>query len=173
VDWKALEIVHPDAAGIDVGRGSMRLQSRKVFLVSTVAAVLFTAMAFADSHESLNGTWILVPTTGDGGAPEVKTAAITITDREHNIYISRNFTFDDSSQTVSYSFTTDRREDASIRQGKTFKSKAKWDGNVLKVTTIRDNVTEREEYSLRPDSLLMLVIERPGHPPLTLYFQHQ
>ena len=63
---------------------------------------MFTALALADSHQSLNGTWILVPTTGDGSTPEIKTATITITDREHNIYISRNFTFDDSSQTVSY-----------------------------------------------------------------------
>lgn len=151
----------------------MQPQSRKVFFAGTVAAVLFTGLALADSHQSLNGTWILVPTNGDGGAPEIKTATITITDREHNIYISRSFTHEDSSQSVWHSFTTDSREDASIRQGRNFKSKAKWDGNVLKVTTIRDNVTEHEQYSLRPDGLLMLMIERPGHPPLTFYFQHQ
>jgi hypothetical protein len=151
----------------------MHRQSCKVFLAGAVAAALFTAMAFADNHQSLNGSWIVVPTNGDVRAPEIKAATITITDREHNIYISRNFTYDDARQTMSYSFTTDSREEASIRQGKTFKSKAKWDGNVLKVTTIQDNVTEREQYSLRPDGLLMLVIERLGNPPLTLYFQHQ
>lgn len=151
----------------------MRSQSCRFFITSTLAAALATAMAFADTHQNLVGTWALVPTTGDGSAPEIKTATITIADREHNIYISRNFTFDDSSQTLSYSFTTDSREDVSIRQGKTFKSKVKWDGNLLKVTTIRDNATEREQYSLRPDGLLMLMIERPSHPPLTLYFERQ
>lgn len=149
----------------------MRPQSRKVFLASMAAVALFAAMGFADGHQNLNGTWILAPISGY--ATEIKTATITITDREHNIYISRKFTYDDPSQTVSYSFTTDSREGATIRQGKTFKSKAKWDGDILKVTTIRDNVTEREQYSLRPDGMLMLSIERAGHPPLTLYFQRQ
>jgi hypothetical protein len=77
------------------------------------------------------------------------------------------------SETVSYSFTTDSREHANIRQGQTFKSKANWDGNVLKITTIGGHLTEREQYSLRPDGRLLLAVERPGHPPLVLYFQHQ
>jgi len=150
----------------------MRPQSRKLFLANMAVVGLFTFMAFADNHQSLNGTWMLVPTSGYG-APVIQTATVTIRDREHNIDISRNFTYDDDSKAVSYSFATYSREHTSIRQGQTFKSKANWDGNVLKVTIIGDNLTEREQYSLRPDGLLMLVVERRGHPPLALYFQRQ
>jgi len=150
----------------------MRLQSRKRFRTSVAAAALFASMAFADNHESLNGTWLLVPTSGYGVA-EIPMATVTINDREHNIHMYRNFTYDGASEPVSYSLTTDSREQVSVRQGKPFKSKANWDGIVLKVTTIGDNLTEREQYSLRPDGLLMLVVERPGHPPIALYFQRQ
>jgi hypothetical protein len=120
----------------------------------------------------LNGTWSLVPTEHFGNAA-LQAATITIDDRQHNIYISRNFTYEGRNETTSMSFTTDSREHATIREGKTFKSRAKWDGDVLKVTTVGDQVTEKEQYSLRPDGLLMLVLERPGNPPLTLYFNRE
>ena len=130
------------------------------------------AEAVAGDHHMLNGTWLLVPTQ-HFGSPELHAATITINDREHNIYISRNFTYEGRHETTSMDFTTDSREHATIREGKTFKSKAKWDGDVLKVITTGDQVTEKEQYSLRPDGLLMLVLEQPGSPPLTLYFNRE
>ena len=70
-------------------------------------------------------------------------------------------------------FDTDARENSTIHQGASFKSKAKWEGNVLKVTTTRTNGVEMERYSMQPDGTLMLVIDRPDHRTLTLYFQRQ
>ena len=152
----------------------MRFHSGKIFLAGTVLWVTFACLGLAESHQKLNGTWTLMPTRSDfGGEPAIQTGTVTINDREHNIYISRNFNYDSPKQTASYSFSTDGRESSSIRQGKTFKTKAKWDDKVLRVITTGDDVTETELYSLAPDGTLMLVLERPGHAPLTLYFQRQ
>jgi hypothetical protein len=103
----------------------------------------------------------------------LQSARITINDREHNISISRNFTSEGENTTSSYTFDTDARENATIRQGAGFKSKAKWDGDVLKVTTTRPNGVEMERYSMQPGGTLMLLIDRPDHRTLTLYFQRQ
>ncbi len=152
----------------------MRLFSRKLFLASAAFLGLLASSGLASDHHRLNGTWTLQPTRSDfGGQPVIQTGSVTINDRERNITVSRNFSYDGASQSVSYNFTTDSQENATIREGKTFKSKAKWDDKVLKVTTTGENVTENERYSLTSDGMLMLVVERPGHPPQTLYFQRQ
>jgi len=133
---------------------------------------LFASAALAANHHSLNGTWKLMPSrTEYAGEPAVQSGTVTIYDREHNIYISRNFSYDGENQTVDYKFTTDGRENSSIRQGKTFKSKAKWEDRILSVTTIGDSGEEHERYSLEPDGTLMLIVERPGHPAMTLHFE--
>src|SRR5580704_17434419 len=121
-------------------RGAMRLQLRKTFLSSAAVAVFFAASAFAANHHSLNGTWRLISDRSDfAGGNMIQAASITINDRQHNISISRNFTSEGQNTTASYTFDTDARENSTIRQGATFKSKAKWEGDVLKVTTTRDN----------------------------------
>jgi len=150
----------------------MRLNSSKIFLMRSIFLALFAATGFASNHHSLNGTWKLIPARTDfAGEPVIQTGTVTIDDRQHNIYISRDFTYEGTNQTFAYNFTTDGRENANIRQGKAFKTKAKWDDRVLNVTTMGDNVTEHERYSLEPDGTLILVVERPGRPPLTLHFQ--
>ena len=152
----------------------MRAQLRKTFLLSAAALVFFAGSTFAANHHSLNGTWRLIPDKSDfGGGTMVQSASITINDRQHNISISRNFTSEGENTTASYTFDTDARENSTIRQGGSFKSKAKWEGDVLKVTTTRANGVEVERYSLQPDGTLMLVIDRPDHRTLTLYFQRQ
>jgi len=134
--------------------------------------MLLAGPALAANHHSLNGTWKLIPNrTEYAGEPAVQTGTVTINDREHNIYISRNFSYDGQNQTSDYNFTTDGRENSSIHQGKTFKTKAKWDGRVLNVTTISDKGEEHERYSLEPDGTLMLIVERSGHAPMTLHFE--
>jgi hypothetical protein len=154
--------------------GAMRLHLRKTFLLSPAVLVFFAASAFAANHHSLNGTWRLIPDRSDfAGGTMIQSASITINDRQHNISISRNFTSEGENTTASFTFDTDARENSTIRQGTNFKSKAKWDDNVLKVTTTRDNGVETERYSLQPDGTLMLVIDRPNHRTLTLYFQRQ
>jgi hypothetical protein len=152
----------------------MTLQSRKRFPIGIACLVLFAAFGFASDHHSLNGTWAMIPAQGDyEGHPVIQSGTVTIEDREHNIYISRNFTYDGANESVSYHFSTDGSENSTIHNGKTFKSKAKWDGHVLRVTTTEDNSTTVERYNLQPDGTMALVVERPSHKTMTFLFHRQ
>jgi hypothetical protein len=152
----------------------MHTKLSKIFRASAAGLAMFAVTAFAANHHSLNGTWTLEATRSEfAGQPSIQTGSVTINDREHNITITRSFTYDGANESFEYSFTTDGRENSSIRQGKTFKSKAKWDGDVLKVTTVENGGATVERYSLAPDGALMLVVDRPEHRPVTLYFKHQ
>jgi len=153
----------------------MLLQSRNFFKASIITlAFLAATAAIASDRKSLNGTWVLEPTKSEfGGETALQTGTVTINDREHNITVSRNFTYDGANESFSYSFSTDGRENSTIHQGKAFKSKAKWDDNVLKVTTTQNDVTVVERYSLAADGSMKLVVERPGHKMISLFFQHQ
>ncbi len=153
----------------------MSIKVSNGYLVPVAVLAMFAGSANAhNSHHDLNGTWKLVPTRSDfAGESVIETGTVTINDREHNITITRSFTFDGANQTNSYSFTTDGRENATIREGKDFKSKAKWDGDILMVNTTRDAETSSERYELGPDGFLRLFVERSGHHPVTLYFQRQ
>jgi hypothetical protein len=152
----------------------MRLQLRKTFLSSGAVAVFFAVSALAANHHSLNGTWKLISDRSDfAGGTMVQSATITINDRQHNISISRNFTSEGENTTASFTFDTDARENSTIHQGANFKSKAKWEGDVLRVVTTRSNGVEMERYSLQPDGTLLLVMDRPDHRTLNLYFQRQ
>ena len=151
----------------------MPIQSRNFFKASVICLAFFAvSAAIAGGHHSLNGTWVLEPTKSDfGGQPTLQTGTVTINDREHNITVSRNFNYDGANESFSYSFGTDGRENSTIHQGKAFKSKAKWDDNVLKVTTTQNDVTVVERYTLEPDGSMKLMIERPGHRMISLFFQ--
>jgi hypothetical protein len=98
---------------------------------------------------------------------------VTINDREGNISISRDFTFDGGNETYRESFSLDGREGSSIRNGKTFKTKAKWEHDNLMVTTVEDGVTTLEHYWLGPEGALHLTVEAPEHPLIQLVFQRQ
>jgi hypothetical protein len=140
-------------------------------LRSLAFVALFAALAAAASHHNLNGTWVLVPSRSDfGGAPAIETGTLTIYDRQHNIYVSRTFGLEGEEGAFSYNFSLDGSENSTIREGKTLKTKAKWDGDVLKVTITRDNVPTVERYSLEPDGTLTLLVERPDHRVLRLTF---
>ena len=153
----------------------MLLQARNFFKASVICLAFFAvSAAIAGGHHSLNGTWVLEPTKSDfAGQPALQTGMVTINDREHNITVSRNFNYDGANETFSYSFSTDGRENSTIHQGKAFKSKAKWGDNVLKVTTTQNDVTVVERYSLEPDGSMKLMIERPSHRMISLFFQRQ
>jgi hypothetical protein len=154
---------------------TMRLQSRNFFKASVICLAFFAVSnAIAGGHKSLNGTWTLEPTKSEfAGEPALQTGSVTINDREHNITVTRSFTYDGANESFSYSFSTDGRENSTIHQGKAFKSKAKWDDNVLKVTTTQNDVTVVERYSLEPDGSMKLMVERPGHKLISLFFQRQ
>jgi hypothetical protein len=134
---------------------------------------LFTACAFANDHQRLNGVWQLIPARSEfNGERVIQTGTVTINDREGNIFVQRDFNFDSPNQSTATDFATDARHNASIKQPG-FKSKTKWDGHVLTVTTTRSGETTVERYSLRDDGTMMLQLDRLGHQPETLYFQHQ
>src|SRR5579864_6465786 len=144
-----------------------------VLFLTGIAALLGTA-AFGSDHHSLNGKWKLIPARSEfAGEPVIQTGTVTINDREHNIYVSRNFTYEGQNQTVNYSFSTDGKENSSIHEGNAFKSKAKWERDELKVTSTQDNIATTERYSLSGDGTMMLIVERPGHRTVTLFFERE
>jgi hypothetical protein len=141
------------------------------FLRCAAVGALFVGCALANDHHSLNGVWQLIPARSEfNGEPAIQTGTVTINDRESNIFVQRNFNFDGPNQSTSSSFSTDAREKSSIKEPG-FKSKAKWDGHVLTVSTTRSGETTLERYSLREDGTMVLQLDRPGHQPETLYFQ--
>lgn len=143
----------------------------RVFLGKSCLILCALSTAFA-AHPNLNGAWSLQATKSNfAGEAAMQTGTVTINDREHHIYISRSFNFDNEAGGFDYNFTTDGQENSSIKNGKTFKSKAKWEKDVLTVKTTRDNVTTVERYNLSPDGMLVLTVERTGHPVQALYFQ--
>jgi hypothetical protein len=151
----------------------MRLTSGKSFLSVVSVLALVAVPALANHHHELNGTWSLVPARSElHGERAIQTGTVNINDREGNVWVERNFTLDSGNQTTTTSFATDSRHNASIKQPG-FKSKAKWEGDVLKVTTEHEGVTTLERYSLLDGGILMLQVERTGRPYETLYFQRQ
>ncbi len=152
----------------------MLAYTRKSCRNAACALVFFSAAALGNSHHDLNGTWKLEPTRSNfAGEPVIQTGTVTINDRQHNIYVSRNFSYDGANQSYTYNFSTDGRVNSTIHEGKAFKSKAKWEGDVLVVTTTRSGETVTENYSLNADGSLREIVDRQGHPSITLYFQRQ
>jgi hypothetical protein len=144
----------------------------KSFLAVTFFASFFAGSAFAHHHE-LNGTWQLVSSRSQfNGEPVIQSGTVTINDREGNIGVERSFSLEDGNKTVTTNVTTDARHNASIKEPG-FRSKAKWDGDVLKVTTDHEGVITTERYRQTSDGGMLLQVERSGRPSETLYFQHQ
>ncbi len=117
----------------------MRIRLSRTISGAALTIVLAAVSTFGSQrHQALNGTWTLVPTKSDfAGQAVFQTGTVTIDDRQGNITVARHFTYDGAAETIFYSFSTDGRENATIETGKDFKSKAKWEGDVLKVTTTR------------------------------------
>lgn len=144
------------------------------FLTCISALILVSAPALAGDHHALNGTWRLSPTRSEfNGEPMMQSGTLTIGYRDRNIYISHNYVFDGQNVTVNYHTSLDGGVNSSIHQGKTFKTKAKWDGDELRVTSTQGDQTSVEHYRLNPDGTLMVTTERPGHPMVTLLFERE
>jgi hypothetical protein len=151
----------------------MRRQPCRSFLAGTAALSIVVGCALAFTHHDLNGSWQLIPARSDfHGDPVIQTGMVTINDRQGNIYVSRNFSYDGANQSTTSTFSTDARERASIKEAG-FKSKTQWKGDVLEVTTTREGATTVERYSLRDDGIMILIIDRPGHALDILLFQRQ
>jgi hypothetical protein len=150
------------------------MRIRSTLTTAVLGTFLFAVSTFASDHHALNGTWMLVPAKSDfAGQDAVQTGTVTIDDRQGNITVSRNFTYDGANQTIFYSFSTDGQESSTIKDGKDFQSKARWERNVLRVTTRRGEVTTVERFSLAADGTLTLDIDQPEHKPITLVFQRK
>src|SRR5277367_2413780 len=103
--------------------------------MKTAIFALFTLAAFGRSHTEMNGTWVLVPTQSDfAGQPVMQTGTVTINEREGDITVSRDFTYQGADKTYFYKDMVDSENNATIRKNDV-KSKARWDHDALKVVT--------------------------------------
>jgi len=151
----------------------MWTKSGRNFIISALAVLSFASVALANHHHDLNGTWRMIPARSElHGQPAIESGTVNINDREGNVWVERNFDISDVHRTESSSFATDARQNSSIKEPG-FKSKAKWEGDVLKVTTTREGVTTVERFSLTGDGGMMMQVDRSGHPSETFYFERQ
>jgi hypothetical protein len=150
----------------------------KPYSAIAIFGVLLTALCafslFGREHTAMNGTWTLVPTKSDfNGQPVMQTGTVTINERQGDITVSRSFTYEGATQKFFYRDMTDSANSATIRSGKDFKSKARWDHDLLKVTTTQDGVTTMESYALAADGTMTATVTRPGQAPVVLVYERK
>src|SRR5580698_1811379 len=115
---------------------------------TTAILVFFALSAFGRSHTAMNGTWTLEPTQSDfAGQPVMQTGTVTINEREGDITVSRDFTYQGADKTYFYKDMVDSENNATIRKNDV-KSKARWDHDSLKVVTTQAGAVTTETYSL-------------------------
>jgi hypothetical protein len=152
----------------------MKISSAAVIVETILAISFFAATAIARDHSELNGTWTLAPTKSDfAGQPVIQTGTVTINDSQGIVAVSRSFKYEGATETFFYKDLADGEHNATIRTGKDLKSKAKWDHDVLKVTTTQSGAVTTESYSLAPDGTMLDTVVKPGQSPITLVFQRQ
>ena len=152
----------------------MRTYSTTVVTGAVLTTLLFAFSAVARDHSALNGTWTLVPAKSDfAGQPVVQTGTVTINDRHGIVTVSRSFVYEGASETFFYRDMTDAENGATIHTGKDLKSKAKWDHNVLRVTTTQSGAITLESYTLGADGTMLVSVVRPEQKPITLVFRHK
>jgi hypothetical protein len=153
----------------------MRYVSTTAITGAVLTTLLFGFAAFARDHTALNGTWTLVGARSEfGGQPALQSGTVTIDERQGNIAVSRNFVYEGpAGETVFYRDMTDSQNNASIHAGKDLKSKARWDHDVLRVTTTQSGATTVEVYALSPDGTMTVAVQRPGQAPMTLVFERR
>jgi hypothetical protein len=144
----------------------------KTFIVTTGILALFSGLAWAGRHE-LNGTWTLVPLRSTfGGEPEMTAGTVVINDFEDNISLAENFSYANPLQQAIASFSMTGRHGEKIRQGN-LEARAKWDHETLEVDATENGVPQVQRFNLTPDGTMMMTVERPGHPAVSLLFERQ
>ena len=152
----------------------MRTNSTTALRGAILTTLLFAFSAFARDHVALNGTWNLVPTKSDfAGQPVIQTGTVTINERQGDITVSRNFAYEGAGETYFYHDMKDSENGATIHTNRDLKSKARWDHDVLKVTTTQSGVATVESYSLAPDGSMMVNVETPGRKTVNLIFERK
>jgi hypothetical protein len=148
-------------------------EARKLILLA-LATLLFAFSSFARGHSALNGVWTLVPASSDfAGQPVVQTGTVTIADREGVIIVTRSFVYTGATETFFYKDLSDAENGATIHTGKDLKSKARWDHDVLKVTTTLSGAVTLESYTLSADGSMMVSVVRPDQKPISLVFHRE
>jgi hypothetical protein len=138
---------------------------------AVLSTLLFAFSAFARDRSVLNGTWTLVPTKSDfAGQPVVQTGTVTIHDRQGIIVVSRSFVYEGAAETFFYTDSTGSGNNSTIRSSKDLKTKTKWEGDVLKVTTTESGAVTLESYSIDADGNMIVSVVRPERTPITLVF---
>jgi hypothetical protein len=139
-----------------------------------LTAAFLTSLVFAREHTALNGTWTLIPTRSDfAGQPVMQTGTVTIHERQGDITVERSFAYEGATGTTFYRDMTDSQNSATIHDGKDFKTKARWDHDVLKVTSTQSGAVTVETYTLNADGTMTVNVQRPDHKVITLYFQRK
>ena len=152
----------------------MRIHSIRAIAGAALLTSLIALSAFGRAHNAFNGTWTLEPAKSDfAGHRVVQTGTVTIAARDGVIIVSRKFAYEGADQTFFYSDVTDAENNATIHSGKDLKSKTRWDGDVLKVTTTDSGAVTLESYSLDPDGGMTVLVDRPDRRPFTLHFARQ
>jgi hypothetical protein len=138
---------------------------------AVLTTLLFATSAIARDHKALNGTWVLEPTGSDfGGQPVIQTGTVTINEREGDITVSRDFKYEGTNETFFYRDMADSENNATIHNGKDLKSKARWDHDMLKVTTTQSGAVTTETYTLAANGSMTVNVMKPGSKPITLVF---
>lgn len=138
--------------------------------ITFVLATLLASVAFGRDHTSLNGTWVLEPTQSNfNGQPVMQTGTVTINEREGDITVARDFKYEGSTETFFYKDMVDSENSATIRRDGA-KSKAKWDHDVLRVTTTQNGAVTSESYTLAPNGTMTVNVAKPGSKAITLVF---
>ena len=149
----------------------MRKHTIRTLAGAVLTTLVFCGSALAGDHSALNGTWTLVPAQSDfAGQPVVQTGTVTIHDKKGIIVVSRSFVYAGATETFFYSDSTGSQHNSTVKLGKDLKSKAKWDDDVLEVTTTQAGAVTVESYSLAADGSMLVKVARPERTPITLVF---
>jgi hypothetical protein len=147
-------------------------RSCKTFVVTAGILALFSGLAWAAPHD-LNGTWTLVPLRSTfNGEPEMTAGTVVINDFEDNISLAENFSYANTLQQATASFSIAGRHGEKIRRGD-LEARAKWDHGTLEVDLTEKGVPQVERFNLVPDGTMMMTLERPGHAAVSLLFERQ
>jgi len=143
---------------------------------SAIAAVILmtavlSATAFGRDRSDFNGTWTLVPAKSKyEGQPVVQTGTVKISEDRAVTVVTRSFVYEGATETFFYSDSAGSQYGGTAHDGKDLKSKIKWDGDMLKVTTTRSGEVTLESYSLAADGSMTVNVDRPEHKSITLVF---
>jgi hypothetical protein len=156
--------------------GTKRIMNsaKKTIALAACACLIVAFGASARDHNMFNGTWMLVSARSSAAAqPVPQSGTVTISDHEGNTSVTRNFVYEGEGQTYFYSDSVGSEHNATIHEGKDFKSKTTWAQDTLRIITSRPDGVTVETYTLESDGTMIATVTRPDYPPFTLVFERK